>query len=151
TLQGKYKVPHFDGKGEADALFRASGVPVTYLLTSFFWENFIYFGMGPKRGTDGKLSIVLPMGDKKLPGIAAEDVGRCAYGVFNRQDELVGKTIAIAGDHPTGAQMAAGMSRALEREIEYTAVPPAVYRGFGFPGADELGNMFQYKHDFNEI
>ena len=22
TLQGKYKVPHFDGKGEADAFFR---------------------------------------------------------------------------------------------------------------------------------
>src|SRR5690349_20511958 len=44
TLMGKYKVPHFDAKGEADAVFAAAGVPTTYLLTSFYWENFIYFG-----------------------------------------------------------------------------------------------------------
>jgi hypothetical protein len=28
------------------------------------------------------------------------------------------------------------------------AVPPEVFRTFGFPGADDLGNMFQYKRDF---
>jgi len=27
-------------------------------------------------------------------------------------------------------------------------VTPEAYRGFGFPGADDLGNMFQFKHDF---
>ena len=25
---------------------------------------------------------------------------------------------------------------------------PAQFRGFGFPGADDLGNMFQYKTEF---
>jgi hypothetical protein len=29
-------------------------------------------------------------------------------------------------------------------------VAPEVYRGFGFPGADDLGNMFQFKRDFND-
>jgi hypothetical protein len=29
--------------------------------------------------------------------------------------------------------------------VVYNAVPPDVYRGFGFPGADDLGNMFQFK------
>jgi uncharacterized protein YbjT (DUF2867 family) len=149
TLHGKYKVPHFDAKGEADGFFRETGLPVTFLLASFYWDNFIHFGMGPKRGADGKLAIVLPMGDRKLPGIAAEDIGKCAYGVFRRGAELAGKTVGIAGEHLTGSEMAEGLSRTLEQTVVYNAVPPAVYRSFDFPGADDLGNMFQYNHDFS--
>ena len=150
TLQGKYKVPHFDAKGEANALFTRAGVPTTFLLTSFYWDNLIYFGAGPKRGPDGKLALVMPMGDRKLPAIAAEDIGKCAYGVFKRGREFIGKTIGIAGEHLTGAEMAAALSRALGETVTYQDVPPEVYRGFGFPGADDLGNMFQYKRDFND-
>ncbi len=148
TLQGKYKVPHFDAKGEADHLFAAAGAPTTLLLTSFYWDNFIHFGMGPKKGPDGKLAITFPMGDKKLPGIASEDIGRCAYGVFKKGGEYIGKTVGIAGEHLTGAQMAAAFTKALGQEVRYQDVPPEVYRGFGFPGADDLGNMFQFKRDF---
>ncbi|HYW44362.1 MAG TPA: NmrA/HSCARG family protein [Bryobacteraceae bacterium] len=151
TLMGKYKVPHFDGKGQSDHLFGGLGVPTTILLTSFYWDNFIYFGMGPRKGPDGKLAITFPMGDKKLPGIAAEDIGRCAYGIFRKDGDLIGKTVGIAGEHPTGVQMAAAFSRALGREVRYNDVPPEVYRGFGFPGADDLGNMFQFKRDFEAV
>ena len=150
TLMGKYKVPHFDAKGEADRVFLDLGVPTTLLLTSFYWDNLIHFGMGPKKGPDGTLAITFPMDDKKLPGIAADDIGRCAYGIFVKGREYVGKTVGIAGDHLTGAQMAASLTRALGREVRYNSVPPEVYRGFGFPGADDLGNMFQFKRDFNE-
>ncbi len=149
TLLGKYKVPHFDAKGESDALFLESGVPTTYLLTSFYWDNFIQFGMGPAAGPDGVLGITFPMGDKKLPGIAAEDIGRCAYGIFRGGSEYFGKTVGIAGQHLTGTEMAEALTRVLGREVRYNAVPADVYRGFGFPGADDLGNMFQFKRDFN--
>jgi uncharacterized protein YbjT (DUF2867 family) len=148
TLQGKYKVPHFDGKGEADAIFTAAGVPVTFLLTSFYWDNFIYFGMGPARGADGMLGITMPMGESKLPGIAAEDIGRCAYGIFKRGKELIGQRVGISGEHLSGSEMAAAFSAAVGEEVRYNSVPPEVFRGFGFPGADDLGNMFQYKRDF---
>jgi uncharacterized protein YbjT (DUF2867 family) len=148
TLLGSYKVPHFDAKGESDRFFTEQGVPTTFLLTSFYWDNFIHFGMGPKKGPDGVLAVTLPMGDRKLPGIAAEDIGRCAYGIFRRGAEHVGKTVGIAGEHLTGAEMAAAFSKALGREVRYNAVDPAVYRSFGFPGAEDLGNMFQYKRDF---
>ncbi len=149
TLMEKYKVPHFDAKGEADRYFREAGLPTTFLLTSFYWDNLIHFGSGPKPGADGVLDFVLPMGDAKLPGIAAEDIGRCAHGVFRRGAELAGRTVGIAGEQLTGAQMAAALTRALGREVRHQAVSPEVYRGFGFPGADDLGNMFQYKRDFN--
>jgi uncharacterized protein YbjT (DUF2867 family) len=151
TLQGKYKVPHFDGKGEANAAFTEAGVPTTFLLASFYWENMIYFGSGPKKGPDGKLAITFPMGDQKLAGIAAEDIGKCAYGIFKKGRELIGKTIGIAGEQLTCAQMAAALTRALGREVRYHDVPPEVFRGFGFPGADDVGNMFQFYRDFAKV
>ncbi|MBI2566477.1 MAG: NmrA/HSCARG family protein [Candidatus Schekmanbacteria bacterium] len=151
TLMERYKVPHFDAKGEGDAIFAEVDVPTTCLWTSFYWDNLIHFGMGPKIGQSGKLEFVLPMADKKLPGIASEDIGRCALGVFRSPDEYLGRTVGIAGEHLTGEQMAAELSVALGREVVYTYVPPEVYRGLGFPGAADLGNMFQFKRDFESV
>ena len=148
TLHGKYKVPHFDAKGESNVYFEKSGVPFTLLNTSFYWENFIYFGLGPQKGQDGKLAITFPMGNKKLPGIASDDIGKCAYSIFKAGKEYQGKTVSIAGEHLTGNQMAEAFSKHLGVEVKYNDVPASMYRGFGFPGADDMGNMFQFKADF---
>jgi uncharacterized protein YbjT (DUF2867 family) len=150
TLMGKYKVPHFDAKGEANKFFTDLGLPLTIMNTSFYWDNMIYFGMGPKKGPDGKLAITFPMGDKKLPAMAAEDIGKCAYGIFKRGREFIGKTVGISGEFLTGEQMAAQLSEVLGKEIVYNSVSPEVYRKFGFPGAEDLGNMFQVKRDFEK-
>jgi uncharacterized protein YbjT (DUF2867 family) len=151
TLMGKYKVAHFDAKGEANRLFTELSVPTTFLLTSFYWENLIYFGAGPKKGPDGKLAITYPMGDKKLPGIAAEDIGKCALAIFKKGREFIGKTVGIAGEHLTGDQMATALTKALGQEVRYNDVSPDVYRSFGFPGAEDMGNMFQFKRDFQQV
>jgi uncharacterized protein YbjT (DUF2867 family) len=148
TLQGRYKVPHFDGKAEADAAFRDAGVPTTYLRTSAFWENLIYFGLGPQRGEDGALAITYPVGESRVPGIGAEDIGKIALGIFKAGDAYLGETVSVAGEHLTGAEMAAKLARALGEDVRYHDVDPDVYRGFGFPAADEIGNMFQFKRDF---
>lgn len=150
TLQEKYKVPHFDSKGEVDSYLKQIGLPSTVLWTSFYWENLIFFGMGPQKGPDGSLMFVLPMGDKKLPGIAAEDIGKCAFGIFCKGSDYFGKTVGIAGEHVTGAEMAATLSAEMGKNIAHVSPPFDVYRGFGFPGADDIGNMFQFKHDFQE-
>ncbi|MBK6765730.1 MAG: NmrA/HSCARG family protein [bacterium] len=150
TLHGKYKVPHFDAKGKVEPYLAQIGLPSTNLWTSFYWENLIFFGMGPQKGHDGTLMFVLPMGDKKLPGIAAEDIGKCAFGIFLRGGDFIGKTVGIAGEHVTGAEMAATLSKELGKTITHVSPPFEVYRGFGFPGADDISNMFQFKHDFQE-
>jgi len=106
--------------------------------------------MGPARGADGKLAITLPMGDAKLPGIAAEDIGRSACGIFKKGPEMIGKRVGIAGEHLSGVEMASAFSNLLGEEVRYNAVEPSVYRGFGFPGAEDLGNMFQFKRDFEK-
>ncbi|MCU0343310.1 MAG: NmrA/HSCARG family protein [Ignavibacterium sp.] len=147
---GQYKVPHFDGKGESNKYFTELNLPVTLLNTSFYWDNFLYFGMGPKKGSDGKLILSLPIGERKLAGIAAEDIGKSAYGIFKNGSEFIGKTVAITGGNLTGKQMADSFAKALGREVVFNAIPFDVYRGFGFPGADDLGNMFQFYHDFEE-
>jgi uncharacterized protein YbjT (DUF2867 family) len=146
TLMGRFKVPHFDAKGEADRFF--ADLPTTYLIASFYWDNLIHFGAGPKRGPDGTLGFVLPMGTAPLPGIAAEDIGKAAFGIFRRGTELVGRRIGVAGEHLTGPQMAAGLSRALGEEVRYIAMSPAAYRALGFPGAEDLGNMYQFYAEF---
>ena len=151
TLLGKYKVPHFDGKGEADEAFRELGVPTTFLLTSFYWENLLHFpGMGLAKNAGGDFVFAMPMAGKKLPGIAVDDIGLCALGVFKHESH-VGQTVGIAGEHPTCDQMAASLTKVLGKPVRYMDVDPAAFRTRDFPGAAELSNMLQFKRDFQDI
>lgn len=147
VLMGKYNVPHFDAKGEANHFFLDRKLPVTLLYTSFYWDNFIHFGMGPAAGPDGGLAITFPMGDAKLPGIAAVDIGRSAFGIFKAGIGALDQSIGIAGEHLSGAEMATAFTRLMGKPVAYNAVTPEAYRGFGFPGAEDLGNMFQFNRD----
>ena len=148
VLAQHYNVPHFDAKGEANRAFIERSVPTTLLYTSFYWDNLIHFGMQPQRGASGTLEFVLPMGDARLPGIAADDIGPCAFGIFARGAELVGKSIGIAGEHLTGMQMAEQLALALGEPVDHVAPTPQQYAALGFAGADDLANMFQFKMDF---
>jgi uncharacterized protein YbjT (DUF2867 family) len=151
TLLGKYKVPHFDGKGAADEAFVRAGVPTTFYLTSFYWDNFLHFaGMGLRKDKDGELFLAMPLADKRLPGIAIEDIGLCALGIF-KETCSAGQTIGVAGEHLTGDQMADGLGRAIGRPVRYVDVDPAVYRTWDFPAAAELSNMLQFKRDFQHV
>jgi uncharacterized protein YbjT (DUF2867 family) len=144
TLQGKYKVPHFDAKGEADAIFDAEAAPTSYLLAAFYWENFIFFGQGPRKGPDGNLVLALPLGGGKLPGIAVEDIGKCAFGIFRRGPEAAGKRFGIAGEVLSGPEYAAAFSRHLGVPVSFYDMPFDDYRALGFPGADDMGNMYEH-------
>jgi uncharacterized protein YbjT (DUF2867 family) len=148
-LQEKYRVPHFDAKAEANAFF--SGVPATMLITSFYWDNLYMFGLAPKKGDDGQYAWAFPMGNAKLAGIAGEDIGKCALGIFKGGDQYVGKTVGIAGEFLTIDQMGQSLAKNLGfGSVKYNAVEPDVYRSWGFPGADEMGNMFQADRDFEK-
>ncbi len=147
-LQEKYRVPHFDAKAEANAYF--AGLPVTYLVASFYWDNLYAFGLGPKKGDDSVYSWAFPMGNKRLAGIAAEDIGKVAYGIFKAGPQYIGKTVGIVGENLTLNQMSEKLSTGLGIVVKYHAVEADVYRGLGFPGADEMGNMFQVYRDFEK-
>ena len=145
TLMGKYKVPHFDAKAEADAAFEQAGTPTSYLLAAFYWDNFIHFGVGPRRNQDGVAQLALPLGGQKLPGIAAEDIGKCALGIFRRGAAAHGQRFGVSGENLSGDEMAQKMGAALGEKVIFQDVPFDVYRGLGFPGAEDMGNMFHYQ------
>ncbi len=148
-LQEKYRVPHFDAKDEANAYF--AGLPVTYLVTSFYWDNLFMFGLAPKKGADGVYSWTFPMGTAKLAGIAGEDIGKSAFGIFKAGSQYIGKKVGIAGDFLSIDEMGAKLAKGLGiSSVKYNAVEGDTYRGFGFPGADEMGNMFQADRDFEK-
>jgi uncharacterized protein YbjT (DUF2867 family) len=143
TVDELYKVPHFDAKGEADELFTKYGVPTTFLRTAFFFEGFAS-GLGPVRDASGKLVLTLPMADQPLSGIAVEDIGKTALGIFKRGPALIGQTVSIAGDHLTGNEYAAALTDALGELVVYQPNSWDDFRRLAFPGAVEMANMFQF-------
>ncbi|WP_406079033.1 NmrA/HSCARG family protein [Micromonospora sp. NBC_00858] len=139
SLQEKYKIPHFDAKAEAEAFFHQAGVPVTFLRTTFQFEN-LTAGMAPVRTPEG-LILTMPIGDSPIAGIAASDSGKVALEIFRRRDEFVGRTLSIAGDIVTGAEIASALSDALHEPVVYRPIGHDDFRALGFPAADEVGNM----------
>jgi len=148
VLEKRFNVPHFDAKGEAHRFFAQQRVPVTYLYTCGFWENLIHFGMGPQRQADGSLAMTFPTGDARIPWIGVEDIGAAAHQIFLQGEALIYDSIGVAGDHLSGAELAAAVSSAIGEHVHYNAISPDAFRALGFPGADELGNMWQFKRDF---
>ena len=150
TLDGVYKVPHFDVKGGvADRMFAESGLPTTYLQLTFYWDNLLT-DLKPQRDPDGVVALHLPMGTSAIAGIASEDIGAVTLSAFRRPAETIGATITPAGEHLTGEEIADIFTKVTGEHVAYR--PPAFdqFRAFGFPGAEELGNMFQYYAEFPE-
>ena len=133
TLHGKYKVPHFDGKGEADAIFTEAGVPTTFLLTSFYWDNFIYFGMGPtaRRGREARHHHA--HGRREIAGHRRGRHRPRRLRHLQEGPELIGQYVGIAGEHLTGTEMAAAFSKSLGEDVRYNSVPPEVYPHLRLP------------------
>jgi nucleoside-diphosphate-sugar epimerase len=150
TLLRKYKCPHSDSKGQIDHVFTDLRLPVTFLLTCFYWDNFYKYGWGPKKGKDGAYTLTLPLGQARMPGIAVEDIGKCALGIFKKGAGLIGNRIGVAGEHLSGVEMADKCSTALGIRCTFSAMSPDTYRNLGFPGAEDLGNMFQIFSEFEQ-
>ena len=150
VLNHAYNVPHFDAKGASDRFFLENDVPTTFLRTSFYWENFTSVGLGPARDRAGHLRLSLPLGSARLPGIAVDDIGACALALLRDRAKWVGATVGISGEQLTGEQLAAELALARGEPVEYHDLTPDAFRGLGFPGADDLGNMFQFQAEFQE-
>lgn len=150
TVMGRYKLPQADGKAEANKEFIKRGIPTTFMLTSFYWDNFIQHNMGPKRDLDGILTLTMPMGNAKLPGIAAQDIGKCAYGLFKEGARYIGKTVGIAGGQNTGEEIANGYSKILGEPVRYYAMSIEDFRAQRFPGVEIMANTFQIYRDFQD-
>ena len=133
-LEADYTVPHLDSKSVIDGFFPAE--KTTLMETSFYYQNLDNFGMC----SNGVFTLPTK---NKLATIDGTDIGRSAYGAF-KDPSYKGKRIAVAGDKLTGDEYCKIMTEVTGKEFKYNLVDYEVYKGFGFPGAEELGNMFWY-------
>ena len=140
VLKGEYSTPHFDCKNEANSLFDIK--KTTFLHTSFYYENFIYFGMIQKN--EHGMAIAFNMGDSPLPMVSVSDIGKAAANIFANK-LLIGKNAYICSDILTCNEIANLLSKYLESQVSYFKMEDEAYRKLPFPGADDLGNMFAFK------
>ncbi|WP_141276067.1 NmrA/HSCARG family protein [Zymomonas mobilis] len=150
TVMGRYKLPQADRKAEANKEFIKRGIPTTFMLTSFYWDNFIQHNMEPKRDLDGILTLTMPMGNAKLPGIAAQDIGKCAYGLFKEGARYIGETVGITGGQNTGQEIANSYSKIIGEPVRYYAMSIEDFRAQRFPGVEIMANTFQIYRDFHD-
>ena len=140
---GKIEVPHFDIKGDLERYARDKGLGASFIHLAFYYENFIGF-FPPQKQPDGSFVIAFPQGDTPLAAVAVEDVGAVVRTIFERRGEFRDKAVPVAGDHLPGAEIAAIFSRVLGKKVSYKYIPREEYAKLGFPGAEELANMFEY-------
>ena len=141
-------MPHFDAKAEADAYFAgADHVPASPRSTG---TTSTCSASRRRRATTASYGWAFPMGNAKMAGIAAEDIGKVAYGIFKAGQQYIGKTVGIAGEASPSTRWARSSKGLGIGPVQYNAVDADVYRSFGFPGADEMGNMFQDYRDFEK-
>ena len=148
-VDGDYKVPHFDAKGEANAYFLSLGVPTTFLETTFFYEVFAGFRK-PRRDADGRLVLSLPMGDGVMAMVSVEDIGRTAYGILVGGAPFIGRTVGLAGIHASGEQLAEIFTRVLGEKVVYRPIFYQQVRASGQPRAEETANMYQFYTEASE-
>ena len=148
-LGGRFRVPSYDAKAEADAAFVEAGIPTTFMRTSFYWESLLAPHIGPRPTADGGAVIRWPLGTAKLPGIAVADIGRCAVGLFEQRYAYGGRTIGVCAEQLTGFEIAAALEDALGIDCRYEPIEPDDFRRDLPPGsAAGTTNMFRYKRDF---
>lgn len=137
---GKMYVPHFDGKARAEAYFE--GLPVTFMVTSCYFENFTSF-FTFYGNEDGSYTFTLPLSkDKKIPWTIIPDLGVLVASALTKP-ELIGQRIGQASFFVTGDELADIFSQVSGKKITYNCVPWDVFAQFPFHGADELAQMFE--------
>lgn len=140
---GKLRSPHFDLKAEHEEHARRLGIPSTFIHVPFYYENFLYF-FPPRPVGDGSYQFGFPQGDTPLAAMSVQDVGLVVAPVFEQPGTYIGKVLKPAGDELPASTYAAIMGRQTGAQIRYAHVPRETFAALGFPGAEDLADMFEY-------
>jgi uncharacterized protein YbjT (DUF2867 family) len=139
---GRFPVPHCDIKATLQQYCREQALPASFVHLAFYYENFFNF-FPLQKLEDGSFIFGFPQGDTKLAMASVEDLGPLVATIFDHPKEYIGRTVGVVGADNTCAQYAAQMTEVLGKKIRYQHIPRETYAAFGFPGAEELANMFE--------
>jgi uncharacterized protein YbjT (DUF2867 family) len=114
-------IPHFETKTRIECHLRDLKLPLTVVRPVWFYENFNGFGM---QQVGDAYEIRTPLRpETKLQMIAVDDVGAFVALAFGQPDEWVGRTLEIAGDELTMAQIAEAIQSYTAVHTDYVQVP----------------------------
>lgn len=139
----KIDIPHFETKAQIEDYSRSKNIPATYIQPAFYFENFLSY-FPPMKGEDGSYSFGFPQGDTPLAALSIEDLGGIVNTIFNNPNEYIGKVIGGVSEDLKPAKYAEIMTNILGKSINYNFIPSEVFASFGFPGAEDLANMFTF-------
>jgi uncharacterized protein YbjT (DUF2867 family) len=122
----KTGIPHFDNKWRVEEVVRSLNFPSHVILRPvFFMENLMMPGMIQ----GDKLTVGLDPATA-LQMIAVEDIGKFGALAFEKSGELNRAEIDLAGDSLTMPQVAAVLSKATGKPLEFQRVPLSEVRKF---------------------
>jgi uncharacterized protein YbjT (DUF2867 family) len=133
-------IPHFDSKWAIEQHIQALGLPATVLRPVFFMDNLNWSRQGILQGTYNSIGI---RPERTMQMIAADDIGALAALAFDRPGEYLGRSLEIAGDELTEAQIAETLTRVIGRPVQ--VAPP---QQWGNRNTEEGQKMVRW---FNEV
>lgn len=146
--KGELSSPHFDIKADFEEYAKSLNLKLTITHVAFYFDNFINFFPIQKR-EDGNFHFGFPQGENiKLGGVAAGDVGGVVAAIFEKRDKFLGKTIRIVGDALYPKDYAKIMTEVLGVQVIYDYIDRKTFAGFGFPGAADIADMFEFYTQF---
>ncbi|XP_015315696.1 nmrA-like family domain-containing protein 1 isoform X2 [Bos taurus] len=141
---GRLTVGHFDGKGEVEEYFRDIGVPMTSVRLPCYFENLLSYFL-PQKAPDGRSYLLsLPMGDVPIDGMSVADLGPVVLSLLKTPEEYVGRNIGLSTCRHTVEEYAALLTKHTGKAVRDAKTSPEDYEKLGFPGAQDLANMFRF-------
>ncbi|XP_044513114.1 nmrA-like family domain-containing protein 1 isoform X4 [Gracilinanus agilis] len=141
---GQLIVRHFDGKGEVEEYFRALDVPMISVRLPCYFENLLTYFL-PQKAPDGNGYLLsLPMGDVPMDGMAVADLGPVVLSLLKSPEGYVGRNIGLSTCKHTATEYASLLSKYTGKTVHDAKTSPEDYEKLGFPGAQELANMFRF-------
>jgi uncharacterized protein YbjT (DUF2867 family) len=144
---GELSVPHFDIKAKLAEYANKLGLPMTQVQVAFYYENFLNVSV-PRKQEDGTYTFGFPQGDTNLSGGVVSDTGGVVAQVFADRERFLGRTIGIVGEDMPPAHYAQILSKVLHKPVVYRHVPRHIFASLGFPGAEDLANMFDFNRRY---
>jgi len=147
TLDEGSDVPHFQSKTEIERYLKKIGVPSSFVLTSFYYENLLSTGFGMLSWRDDTLVFTMPYpGDATIPAYSVSDTGAFVLEALNNPDKWIGKTLTAIGEHISMNEIISTCTKVTGVKAVYEPTAMEEYRKGG-PVAEELYLNMKWFYD----
>jgi len=138
----KYKVPHFTDKAKVEEYIRTKNFKYTaFIAAAFYYQNMQTF-FAPKE-EDGVLVFTLPA-TSNITAFDVNDIGGVSAAAFKKPESVNHMFVPCSADHFSPAEFVELVGKVTGKKTKLNSLTFEQYAGLGFPGAEELAEMFRW-------